>query len=366
MEKLTFLDYSLKNIPIAGQKPYMKQLINQTCNLIRKCRWKAFFHENKNARGDDFPTYGFKSSKPTPAMPKLFPFENALYDLVCNVKFDPYRTKFQKQLSRDIRKIRDSKDVLVKADKTTNVYAVPPDTYNKLLNDSITKDYRKAEPNVKQNIDEKGRNIARGLRLADRMEVIAERDAFITLKDHKEDFNRKPAVRLINPTRDEIGVVSKHLLAKINTRVRKSTGFNQWQSTGQVIDWFKKLPNRQSRKFIKFDIVSFYPSISEDLLTNSLSYARTITDISTEDEAVIWHARHSLLFSKGTAWVKKDNPDFDVTMGAYDGAEVCELVGLFLLSQLSEKLGIEDCGLYRDDGLSAKAENGPQADRLIN
>ena len=28
---------------------------------------------------------------------------------------------------------------------------------------------------------------------------------------------------------------------------------------------------------------------------------------------------------------------FDVTMGAYDGAEVCELVGTFLLDKISEK-----------------------------
>ena len=28
---------------------------------------------------------------------------------------------------------------------------------------------------------------------------------------------------------------------------------------------------------------------------------------------------------------KKDNPESDVTMGSYDGAELCELVGLYLL-----------------------------------
>ena len=27
--------------------------------------------------------------------------------------------------------------------------------------------------------------------------------------------------------------------------------------------------------------------------------------------------------------VKNDNPDFKVTMSSYDGAEACELVGLF-------------------------------------
>ena len=36
-------------------------------------------------------------------------------------------------------------------------------------------------------------------------------------------------------------------------------------------------------------------------------------------------------------------------MGSYDGAEICDLVGLYLLSQLQNlKLNI---GLYRDDGL---------------
>ena len=37
-------------------------------------------------------------------------------------------------------------------------------------------------------------------------------------------------------------------------------------------------------------------------------------------------------------------------MGSYDGAETCELVGGFLLSQL-QNLDV-DIGLYRDDGLA--------------
>ena len=37
-------------------------------------------------------------------------------------------------------------------------------------------------------------------------------------------------------------------------------------------------------------------------------------------------------------------------MGSYDGAETCELVGLFMLSKLSE-INRVNIGLYRDDGL---------------
>ena len=43
---------------------------------------------------------------------------------------------------------------------------------------------------------------------------------------------------------------------------------------------------------------------------------------------------------------------FDLAMGAYDGAEVCELVGTFLLEKISEICNKCDIGLYRDDGLA--------------
>ena len=49
---------------------------------------------------------------------------------------------------------------------------------------------------------------------------------------------------------------------------------------------------------------------------------------------------------------KKESGLFDVTMGAYDGNEVCELAGSFLLHQLSNKYNKKDIGLYRDEGLA--------------
>ena len=39
-------------------------------------------------------------------------------------------------------------------------------------------------------------------------------------------------------------------------------------------------------------------------------------------------------------------------MGSYDGAEICELVGLFILNHLGKSFGKENIGLYRDDGLA--------------
>ena len=61
--------------------------------------------------------------------------------------------------------------------------------------------------------------------------------------------------------------------------------------------------------------------------------------ITDEEQEVIAHARRSLLFNNKEPWCKKDHNNlFDVTMGAYDGAEVCELVGSYLLSLLMYNL----------------------------
>ena len=49
--------------------------------------------------------------------------------------------------------------------------------------------------------------------------------------------------------------------------------------------------------------------------------------------------------------MKKDGL-FDVTMGASGGAEISELVGSFLLDEISKKYDKNSIGLYRDDGLS--------------
>ena len=71
------------------------------------------------------------------------------------------------------------------------------------------------------------------------------------------------------------------------------------------------------------------------------------------------------MFSADSAWVKKKEDNFDVTMGAFDGAEVCEIVGTYLLSLLGEKYNPSEIGLYRDDGLSVfKDISGPDAERI--
>ena len=47
----------------------------------------------------------------------------------------------------------------------------------------------------------------------------------------------------------------------------------------------------------------------------------------------------------------KSESCFDGTMVSNDGAEICELTGIYILSQLSNLVSQEDSGLYWDDGL---------------
>ena len=55
---------------------------------------------------------------------------------------------------------------------------------------------------------------------------------------------------------------------------------------------------------------------------------------------------------------------FDVTMGAYDGAETCEVVGLFGLCKFQQLTKMNNFGLYRDDGLAVvKNMSGPQLEK---
>ena len=114
-----------------------------------------------------------------------------------------------------------------------------------------------------------------------------------------------------------------------------------------------------------FDIKDFYPSIKEGLLIEALEFAKQHVTIKSKDRETIFHARKSLLYKEGEPWIKKQSNNFDVTMGSYDGAEVCELIGIFMLSLIGNKYNPSNIGLYRDDGLAVfKNTSGPQSEKI--
>ena len=150
------------------------------------------------------------------------------------------------------------------------------------------------------------------------------KEVFITLKDHKENFANKPTCRLINPSKPEIGRISKQLLEEINGKLVNIKKVNQWKNTTSVLQWFDRLTNKSDLAFICFDVVEFNPSISEALLNRVLDFASEHLNISASERQTIINSKHSLLFSEGQPWEKRNSAsNFDITMGSYDGTETC-------------------------------------------
>ena len=285
-----------------------------------------------------------------------------MLNLIQNVEFKKAGRNFQKELSKDALKIKESNHLLITADKTTNFYKVEPKNHNKLLEDNITKDYKKAPHSLEKDINTEDKSIASKLELADRIDTMAKNQAFITLKDHKPNFKNKPTCRLINPTKSDIGKISKKILERINSKVRTVTKLNQWKNTNEVTEWYNKIGNKASNSFICFDICEFYPSITEELFTKAIEFATAYDTISAQEKHIIIQAKKSMLYNNDTPWCKKTNPNFDVTMGSFDGAETCELIGLYILSQLQD-LDI-NVGLYRDDGLAVCTKTPRQIENM--
>ena len=72
-----------------------------------------------------------------------------------------------------------------------------------------------------------------------------------------------------------------------------------------------------------------------------------------------------MLFNNKEPWLKKSgNEEFDIPVGCFDGAEVCELVGVYSLHLLKIVTRKENVGLYRDDGLGIlRNSSGPEIER---
>jgi len=69
---------------------------------------------------------------------------------------------------------------------------------------------------------------------------------------------------------------------------------NQSKNTADVTKWFEGINNKHQHTFISFDVIDFYPSISQNLLENALPFASKF-DIIKKDEII--HMPKSRYFS---------------------------------------------------------------------
>ena len=130
------------------------------------------------------------------------------------------------------------------------------------------------------------------------IETLTKKKAFITFKDHKPNFINNPKCRLINPAISNIGKVSKNLLDVINSKIRRKSGLLQWRNSSAVISWFRNFSNENKCKFLVFDIVNFYPSVSKKLLTDAINFGKQYSTIDSDTSDIIFHCRKSVRFGK--------------------------------------------------------------------
>ena len=151
----------------------------------------------------------------------------------------------------------------------------------------------------------------------------------------------------------------------MNQEITSSILVNQWKSYSAVTKWFRNIENKPNSSFIIFDIQNFNPSISLSSFNRATEFGKGIYNLSNDEISIVMQQRKTLLFSDGEPWVEKDDEDdFDIPMGCYNGAELCELVGTYLLNQLKVVVAKENMGLYRDDGLGIfKNMSGPEVER---
>ena len=231
----------------------------------------------------------------------------------------------------------------------------------KLLLKAINKDYRKAPEGKVDEVNKGAKTLSDNLEISDKVFKLELKQSVITIKDHKPDYMNATQTRLINPTKSHLGKVAKIKLEELNKKVRAKTGLVQWKNTDSTISWFKNLEEKNTLTFLQFDIDSYYPSITAELLDRALDWASDLVTINQEDRELLHQTKDSLLYDRGTVWVKKGE-SFDVTMGSWDGAETCDLVGLFLLSQLTH-LPVK-LGLYRDDALGVSTLKAKENEAL--
>ena len=91
------------------------------------------------------------------------------------------------------------------------MYKIEPSKYQDILNNKITDNYKIDDDNTIDQINKDTCNFASKLNINDRLWKFKKKEASILFKDDKPNFINKLQSRLINPSKTELGKISKHI-----------------------------------------------------------------------------------------------------------------------------------------------------------
>ena len=101
------------------------------------------------------------------------------------------------------------------------------------MQENVAKTYKKAPQKVESLVNLEAKNIAKSYNIDDCVECLANSEALITLKDHKDNFCSHPTCRLLNPCKSELGKISKCILEEVNNTIKTTLNLNQWKSKNE-------------------------------------------------------------------------------------------------------------------------------------
>ena len=90
--------------------------------------------------------------------------------------------------------MKKSKKLFVFADKTSNIYKIKTNKYNKLTTDAITSTNKKIPDKISNKVNADGKEIIENKEIVSRLFVNDRNSCFITLKGHKPQFLNDPKV----------------------------------------------------------------------------------------------------------------------------------------------------------------------------
>ena len=90
-------------------------------------------------------------------------------------------------MREDLNIVKQSNNVLITADKTSNLHKLSKEEHGKLLKNAVTSTYKKASENIKKIINKKARQVMvkRDINPLNRMDINSESNCFFTEKDYQ-------------------------------------------------------------------------------------------------------------------------------------------------------------------------------------
>ena len=151
---------------------------------------------------------------------------------------------------------------------------------------------------------------------------------------------------------------------------------NEKNNGTELSKYVWKLKSKSTNYEIKWNIMhkigevlnkkDFYPSITKEHLLKAIELSNQFTKSTNDEIDHLMHTCQTIICYDNRIWTKLNNTDnFDIAMGSFHGAEVCDLVGLYILSKLSPIVGAPNIGLYRDDGLGVIKQSSKEIKKTI-